>query len=69
MLKRPHLPVVAELVTLLFALVGTDDELHVVSVQELLCDVGTPVATPTPHFVGYAAVLVHGVAPEQVQDL
>lgn len=59
----------AEFVTLLLALVGADDELHVVSVQEVLGDVRPPVAAPAPHLVGFAAVLGHGVAPQQVQDL
>lgn len=59
----------AELVTVLFALVGADDELQVVSVQEVLGDVGAPVAASAPHLVGYAAVLAHRVAPQQVQDL
>lgn len=64
-----HLPVVAELVTLLFALVGADDELQVVLVQELLGDVRAPVAASASHFVWNAAVLDHRVAPQQVQDL
>lgn len=64
-----HLPVVAELVTLLFALMGADYELQVVLVQELLCDVRAPVAASTSHFIGNAAVLDHRVAPQQVQDL
>lgn len=59
----------AELVTLLLALMGADDELQVVPVQKVLGDVGAPVAAPTPHLVGNAAVLGHWVAPQQVQDL
>lgn len=59
----------AELITVLFTLVGADDELQVVSVQEVLGDIGAPVAASAPHLVGYAAVLVHRVAPQQVQDL
>lgn len=64
-----HLPVVAELVTLLFALMGADDELQVVLVQELLGDVRAPVAASASHFVRNAAVLDHRVTPQQVQDL
>lgn len=64
-----HLPVVAELVTLLLALMRADDELKVVLVQELLCDVRAPVAASTSHFVWNAAVLDHRVTPQQVQDL
>lgn len=59
----------AELITLLFALVGADEELQVVSVQEVLSDVGAPVAASTSHLVGHAAVLGDRVAPQQVQDL
>lgn len=59
----------AELVALLLALVGADDELQVVPVQEVLCDVGAPVAAAAPHLVGNAAILGHGVAPQQVEDL
>ena len=54
----------AKLVAILLALVGADDELHVVSVQEVLGDVWPPVAASSPHFVGYAAVLRHGVTPQ-----
>lgn len=59
----------AELVALLLALVRADDELQVVPVQEVLGDVGAPVAAAAPHLVGDAAVLGHRVAPQQVQDL
>lgn len=59
----------AELITILFALVGADDELQVVSIQEVLCDIGAPVAASTSQLIGDAAVLGHGVAPQQVQDL
>lgn len=59
----------AKLVTLLFTLVGADDELQIVPVQEVFSDVGAPVAAPAPHLVGHAAVQGHGVAPQQVQDL
>lgn len=54
----------AELITLLFALVGADEELQVVSVQEVLGDVGAPVAASTSHLVGDAAILGHRVAPQ-----
>lgn len=59
----------AELITVLLTLVGADDELQVVPVQEVLCDVGAPVAASTSHLIGCAAVLGHRVAPQQVQDL
>lgn len=64
-----HLTVVAKLITLLFTLMRADDELQVVSVQEVLCDVGAPVAASAPHLVGCAAILGHWIAPQQVQDL
>lgn len=38
-------------------------------VQEVLGDVGAPVAASAPHLVGCAAVLGHRIAPQQVQDL
>ena len=59
----------AELITILFTLMRADDELQVVSVQEILCDIRAPVAASAPHLIGYAAVLVHRVTPQQVQDL
>lgn len=59
----------AELVTFLLALVGADNELQVVPVHKVICDVGAPVAAPATHLVGNAAVLSHWVAPQQVQDL
>lgn len=59
----------AELIAILFALVGADEELQVVSVQEVLGDIGPPVAASTSHLVGDAAILGHRVAPQQVQDL
>lgn len=64
-----HLTVVAELITLLFTLVGADNELQVVSVEEVLSDVRAPVAASPSHLVGYAAILGHWVAPQQVQNL
>lgn len=63
---RAHLPVVAELITLLFTLMGADDELQVVFVQELLSDVWAPVATSASHLIGNAAILSHWVAPQKV---
>lgn len=58
-----------ELIAILFTLVGADDELQVVSVQEVLCDVRAPVAASTSHLIGCATILGHRVAPQQVQDL
>lgn len=64
-----HLTVVAELIALLFTLVGADNELQIVSVEEILSDVGAPVAASPSHLVGYAAILGHWVTPKQVQNL
>lgn len=59
----------AELIALLFALMGANDELQIVSVQEVLGDIRAPVAASAPHLVGYASILSHWVTPQQVQDL
>lgn len=58
-----------KLITLLFALMRANNELEVVSVQEILSDIRPPVAAPSSDFIGYAAVLGHGVTPQQIQDL
>lgn len=62
----PHLSVVAELIAFLFTLMGADQQLQVVPVQKVLCDVRTPVATPAPHLIWDTALWNHGVTPEQV---
>lgn len=59
----------AELIALLFAFMGANDELQIVSVQEVLGDIRAPVAASTPYLVGYASILSHRVTPQQVQDL
>lgn len=64
-----HSPAVAELVALLLALVGADEQLQIVSVQHVLRDVGAPVAASAPHLVGNTALQGHGVTPQQVYDL
>lgn len=64
-----HPAVVAELVAILFALVGTDEKLQVVSSQHLLCNIRAPVAAPTSHLIGNASVLGHGITPQQVHYL
>lgn len=58
-----------ELVAFLFALMGADEELEVVSSQHFLCDVGPPIAAAASHLVGYAAILGHWVTPQHVHDL
>lgn len=59
----------AELVAVLLAPMGAADELHVVSVEEALGDIWPPGAASSPHLAGHAAILRHGVTPQQVQDL
>lgn len=59
----------AELITVLFTLMGADDKLQVVFVQKVLGNVGAPIATTASHLIGCAAILRHRVTPQQVQDL
>lgn len=64
-----HPAVVTELVAVLFALMGADEELEVVSPQHVLSDIWPPVAAPTTHLIGDAAILWHWVTPQQVHYL
>lgn len=64
-----HHAVVTELVAFLFALMGADEELEVVSSQHFLGDIGPPIAAAASHLVGYAAILGHWVAPQHVHNL
>lgn len=64
-----HPSVVAELVAVLFALMGANEELQVVSSQHLLSDIWAPVAATTSHLIGNAAILGHGVAPQHIHYL
>lgn len=61
-----NLPVVTELVAILLALVGADEELQVVLLKDLLCHIRPKVAATTSHCIYSAAVLRHGVTPENV---
>lgn len=73
--KHPHsmpltnLAVVTELIALLLALVGADEELQVVLLKDLRCHVRPKVAATTSHLIFSAALLRHGVTPENVQNL
>lgn len=60
------LPIVTELVALLLALVGADEELQVVLLKDLPCHIRPKVAATTSHRIYYAAFLRHGVTPENV---
>lgn len=60
------LPVVTELVALLLALMGADEELQVVLLEDLPCHVRAEVAATTSHCIHSAAFLGHGVTPENV---
>ncbi len=64
-----HPAVVAELVAFLFALMGADEELEVVSSQHFLSDIWPPVAASASHLIGNAAVLGHWVTPQHVHYL
>lgn len=59
----------AELVAFLFALMGADEQLEVVSPEHLLCDIRPPVAAAASHLVGIAAILGHWIAPQYVNNL
>lgn len=64
-----HHAVVTKLIAFLFALVGADEELEVVSPQHFLGDVWPPVAASAPDLIGNAAILGHWVAPQHVHYL
>lgn len=58
-----------EFVAVLFALVGSDEQLKVVPLQDFARDVRTPVTAASSHLVWDAAVLWHRVAPQHVHYL
>lgn len=60
------LAVVTELVALLLALVRADQELQAVLLKELLRHIRPKVAAATSHLILSAALLRHGVAPEDI---
>lgn len=64
-----HPAVVAELIAVLFALMGADEELEVVSSQHLLSDIWPPVAASASHLIGNAAILGHWVTPQHIHYL
>lgn len=64
-----HPAVVAELIAILFAFMGADEELQVVSSENLLRDIWAPVAASPSHFIGNAAILGHRITPQQVYHL
>lgn len=59
----------AEFVAVLFALMGADEELEIVSSQHFFCDIWPPVAASTSHLIGNAAVLGRGVTPQDIHYL
>ncbi len=65
----PDLTIVAKLVSVLFTLVWADDELEIVPVQKVLCDIRTPITASATDLVGNTTILRHGVTPQQVQNL
>lgn len=58
-----HPAVVAELVAVLFALMGSNEELQAVSSQHFLRHIWSPVTASASHFVVNAAILGHRVTP------
>lgn len=66
---RAHHAVVTKLISFLFALMGANEELEVVSPQHSLRHIRPPVAASTSHLVGNAAILGHWVTPQHVHYL
>lgn len=66
---RVYLSVMTELISLLFALMGADEQLESVLEQQFLGDVGPKVAASASECVGGAAVLGFGVTPQYVHYL
>lgn len=64
-----HPAVMAELIAVLFALMGADEELQVVSSQHFLSDIWPPVAASASYLIGNAAILGHWVTPQHVHYL
>lgn len=64
-----YLPVVTQLVAILLALVGSDQQMESMLAQQFLRDIGSKVAAPSSKGVGTAAVMRFGVAPQDVDDL
>lgn len=58
-----------ELISLLLALVRSDEQLESVSEQQFLRDVRAEVATPSSESVGAAAFLHFGITPQYIHDL
>lgn len=68
-LRAAHLAVVAEFIAFRLALVGSDQELQAVFLQKLLSHVRPKVTAPSTDSVGLAALLQHGVTPQDVHHL
>lgn len=64
-----YLSTVTELISLLFALVGSDEKLESMLEQQPLGDVGPEVAASSSECVGTAAFLDFRVAPQYVHYL
>lgn len=61
-----NLPVVTELIAILLALMGADEELQVVLLKDLPRHIRPKIAAATSHRIFSAALLRHGVTPEDV---
>lgn len=64
-----HLSTMTELISFLFALVGSDEQLESVSGQQSLGDVRTKVAASSSEYVGTAAFLSFRVTPQNIHYL
>lgn len=60
------LPVVTELIAVLLALMGADEKLQVVLLKDLPRHIRPKVAAAASHRIFSAALLRHGVTPENV---
>lgn len=64
-----YLATVTQLITFLFTLVGSDDQLQAVLEQQSPRDVRAEVASATSEYVWAAAFLGFGVTPQYIHNL
>lgn len=69
LLHPAYLSAVTELVSLLFALMGSDEQLEAVLEQQSLGDIGAEVAASSSECVGTAAFLGFRVTPQYIHNL
>lgn len=68
-LKKVHLSIVAELIALLFTLMGSDEQTEAVFLQKRLSHVWPEVTASTAERVWAAAILIFRVTPEDIHNL